>query len=532
MDVTNDSIADVDTTVWYNWQQAAVPMLLDLTFEACTKPFRSRFGVPFFTSILWYRTNQDRTEASWLLRHDEGIALGRLLCDMLSVPSAADSVEREFDRACRRLLELCAKTQSNDESTGRAANDQLVAVNAAFLDFYSVGAITEPIQFYCESMVTSWQKTDEAKDFEADLGLSAASILSALTSSSEEMYSSAIQRELLRMALAEEAPSGVPSAEEHARSYPWKSNNYARARSVTTAEVEAEISNLRKADPAQELKKLSDSHQTTAMLRARVLQAAPERIRTLSLLAERFGTIMADRRKQVMLQALAALDLLVRAVAAGARLPAEAVAMLSPDEVAGITSNGLSDLADRATQRMESYVQVLAPWPLDDAEMSALLSRSSTSGSWRIPTSDEAAVFEGKSGLAALRDLDRRMGIFTSARDADAVYGSLVRVDGLQDQVIKAPCRIVLDPVRDGPAFNEGDILIATSTTPDFVPLMMRASAIVTNTGGMFQHAAHFAREHKLPCVIGCGSATAAFQSGDVVILDTAAASLRRDAQT
>lgn len=54
----------------------------------------------------------------------------------------------------------------------------------------------------------------------------------------------------------------------------------------------------------------------------------------------------------------------------------------------------------------------------------------------------------------------------------------------------------------------DGDILVTEMTTPDFVPAMKRASAIVTDRGGRTCHAAIVSREMGLPCIVGAGDAT------------------------
>jgi len=63
---------------WFNWEQPAAPLFLDLTFEACADEFRRIFGFPFFTSVLFYRDEGEATKttvASWLLRYEEGSPL-------------------------------------------------------------------------------------------------------------------------------------------------------------------------------------------------------------------------------------------------------------------------------------------------------------------------------------------------------------------------------------------------------------------------------------------------------------------------
>ncbi len=67
---------------------------------------------------------------------------------------------------------------------------------------------------------------------------------------------------------------------------------------------------------------------------------------------------------------------------------------------------------------------------------------------------------------------------------------------------------------------NKGDILVASMTTPDYVPAMKKAGAIVTDEGGITCHAAIVGRELNLPCVIATKNATKVLKDGDVVEVD------------
>ena len=68
--------------------------------------------------------------------------------------------------------------------------------------------------------------------------------------------------------------------------------------------------------------------------------------------------------------------------------------------------------------------------------------------------------------------------------------------------------------------FQQGEILVCDITTPDFVPLMQRAAAIVTDRGGILSHAAIVSRELKIPCITGVGDGTKKLKDGDVVEVD------------
>jgi len=83
------------------------------------------------------------------------------------------------------------------------------------------------------------------------------------------------------------------------------------------------------------------------------------------------------------------------------------------------------------------------------------------------------------------------------------------------------PVKIVMDPSEIGKV-EKGDVLVADMTTPDYVPAMKRAAAIITDRGGRTAHAAIVSRELGIPCVVGTGNATKNLRTGQVVTVDGA----------
>jgi len=69
------------------------------------------------------------------------------------------------------------------------------------------------------------------------------------------------------------------------------------------------------------------------------------------------------------------------------------------------------------------------------------------------------------------------------------------------------PVRIIKSAKKIGQVAN-GEVLVTSMTTPDFVPAMKRAVAIVTDKGGQTSHAAIVSRELGVPCVVGTQQAT------------------------
>ena len=83
------------------------------------------------------------------------------------------------------------------------------------------------------------------------------------------------------------------------------------------------------------------------------------------------------------------------------------------------------------------------------------------------------------------------------------------------------PVKILMDPTEID-RVDSGDILVAEMTTPDFVPAMKRAAAIVTNRGGRTSHAAIVSRELGIPCVVGTHEATKILHDEQVITVDGA----------
>jgi pyruvate,water dikinase len=81
--------------------------------------------------------------------------------------------------------------------------------------------------------------------------------------------------------------------------------------------------------------------------------------------------------------------------------------------------------------------------------------------------------------------------------------------------------RVIKDPAEMARVQN-GDVLVADMTDPDWEPVMKRAAAIVTNRGGRTCHAAIIARELGIPAVVGCGDATQRIREGQEVTVSCA----------
>ncbi len=85
--------------------------------------------------------------------------------------------------------------------------------------------------------------------------------------------------------------------------------------------------------------------------------------------------------------------------------------------------------------------------------------------------------------------------------------------------IISGIARIV-PTIEDIVKINKGDLLVTKMTSPSWVPIMKKASGIITDEGGVTCHAAIVSRELGIPCVVGTEKATRTIKDGSEVTID------------
>ena len=96
---------------------------------------------------------------------------------------------------------------------------------------------------------------------------------------------------------------------------------------------------------------------------------------------------------------------------------------------------------------------------------------------------------------------------------------TLVTGLGASPGVAHGNVRVLRHP-GEGARLLAGEILVAPLTSPDWVPTIRRAAALVTDSGGVTSHAAIVSRELRIPCVVGTRTATAVLRDGEHVTVD------------
>lgn len=116
-----------------------------------------------------------------------------------------------------------------------------------------------------------------------------------------------------------------------------------------------------------------------------------------------------------------------------------------------------------------------------------------------------------------------RLTLAREAQEVSEIKGHVASKGG----IVRGTARVMLSP-KDFGRFNAGDILVANETSPDFVPLMKIAAAVVTDTGGITSHAAIISRELKKPCVTGTKIGTQVIKDGEQIEVDAERGIIRK----
>lgn len=137
---------------------------------------------------------------------------------------------------------------------------------------------------------------------------------------------------------------------------------------------------------------------------------------------------------------------------------------------------------------------------------------------YQFPQDIEWAKENGEIYIVQTRPVTTIKEMATEARE-EITAPVLLSGSPASPGIAAGPVKLVADPSQIDKV-KDGDILVAEMTTPDYVPAMKRAVAIITDRGGRTAHAAIVSRELGIPCVVGTGQAMAMLKDGQILTVD------------
>jgi phosphohistidine swiveling domain-containing protein len=509
-------------------------MYLCLTLTPSFGPLRQKIGTPLFTSIIYFADG----EATWVFRPDEAQALGHRMLDVLRVPAYRSA----FDHAV-------AATADGARAAARAVHSQLAGARTAdellelfhkledaFTAFYVHGAFVEPVQVAAQATLRpAVERIAEAIEIED------ADVSSALYSLSDETFAagrirglSGVVREICSshpqasavaldrppadvLAALDDVAIGVADAiAAYAERWSWSLNNYARCLRLSPSQVVAtladygtELGSAVEHMEAELAASVARRERLTRQKHQLLARLTPAEAVTLSLHAA-IGASLLDLRKEIVMEVNGALTDLLRALAERTPFSLEDLLLMLPQELDDAVA-APEAFAERLAKRRERFLVYQADF--------SVLDEDAYDWGEGFEAMDGPIVAEGAAAVDALAQiLNSRLDcIADGGQDVTQIVGTIVLADPEQ-ATSTARVTVVSDPLHA--RLEAGDVLVTPSTTPDFLPLMRMASAIITDWGGQTSHAAITARELGKPCLIGTGYASRVLRTGQVVCID------------
>lgn len=405
----------------------------------------------------------------------------------------------EFDKAIIRFSFLDVSKLSANE-----LNSQFQLFQEALGKFWEVTLVVEPYSPFLDEYYVP--------KFEKEVGNEklAREAFPVLTLPSELSFVSQERRDLLKIIvrflravrernflidssdadyltyLKFENPKFLSELQKHQQEYFWTQNGYGQWNVLTVHNFLDFIREIIKSQTIDDLKKeLKELDRRTKFLRDQedYLKKLKLSARTLKELEYLKKVVwIKDERKRYVLKMLHVIYAFLTEYASRTQMPMELIAHASVYELPRVLARDFNvDILKRRRERNFFISQ------RDD--------RAS------FITGNEAVVLKEKLAKPHIRE------------GHETIHGMIAcRGD---DSVITGTVKVILDSKNQ--TIEENEILVTSMTRPEFIALMRKARAVVTDEGGITCHAAIVSREMNKPCIIGTKMGTKVLKTGDKV---------------
>lgn len=543
---------------WFIWEQNASPMLLIMTLNPAFNDLRDYLGSCFFNSLVIFEHDaKNNYQGRWYYRLDEERILGQKMLDMLLCPSYMFSFNSGIQLAEKKLMARAREIWGSYESISLdKAVDSFEDFLHLYYDYYKRAWFCEPVQRHIEFLISGYLN----KNYKGEEALLDAT--QSLFATEDDSFTVAIIRDLLECAkvidkliknditfreLVLATPrnpdyqslvinhvflSGrekysvlLKKLQEHSNKYHWKKNNYFTTTYVSPEDLLFELiddSHI-KSDSislyySNMLVMVAEAKVKQLDVKTKVFAELPNYYKNLISISSLLGSSMRDDRKRNIMECNSVFDALLGVVSKETGVSLSDIHMLIPQELRNFIDTPDAYL-ERFNERRKLFICFQSDFPLIDELIDDIdISSDENALSWHIRPMDELYIAEGMVAERKLSELNSRMNLFASFDERDnGLQGIVIFRDSSKD-VIEGVVHIIRNPKSEH--LQEGEILVAPTTTPDYSNDIYKCKAIITDWSGQTSHAAIISRELKKPCIIGTGYATHFLKTGQKVKID------------
>ncbi len=274
----------------------------------------------------------------------------------------------------------------------------------------------------------------------------------------------------------------VQKIDAYRKKFDYYKSNYTHIQHISNEEIEGEVKKylLDKATLKDECRRLENYSKDKQGEHEKVL--SKYRLNENPLWFFAGMTYWREHRKKINLMGIHVLDVILLETEKKTGIPKKHLTYLSFDE-------------------FENVLKGLIP--------GSLLARRYNEGVFVAMRDDGYKIYDGTEAVSLKNELEQMLS--ATMHEATVIHGQTA-----SQGYAKGIARVVLTQDDFG-KFQEGEVLVTSMTRPEFVPLMKKSVAIVTNEGGITCHAAIVSRELGKPCVIGTKNATQRIKNGDLI---------------
>jgi phosphoenolpyruvate synthase/pyruvate phosphate dikinase len=454
---------------WVTMKSSISPLIIGYNVDSWVDVSVSRYGTYAPLKKMLALVKDSGNIGAVAVLKDEYVSSAQYL---LEHRDTLDSIFKDFENDEEKFFVLLEAFENHT----RDIKENFDAFLDAYYAMYSSGIMFDGFLMYSDTLVEQI-KQDHSQSLDEDIRTLTKT--PGLTFSQKEEYG------IIRIALASEAErENLLSA--HAKRFHWVLNNYKNVSRVPESYFKERIAGLcalerdvleAKHKECEEYERVHEEAVTSVRAK-NVLNK--EAIETLLLLGK-IGWYV-DRRKALNLAGNYWIGEYISRMCIQCGIREKDALLLLPEEFSAVVS-GYALISDfNLEERQNEFGMVFGH------------------GSHRAVLGSEFVELKNV--------IEPKVDIETSELKGNVAYRGVVRG------------RVKVLNFVNEKSFEENEVLVTSMTRPDFVPLMKKACAIITDEGGVTSHAAIIARELKKPCIIGTKIATQVLKDGDLVEVD------------
>ena len=450
--------------------------------EQALKPLKKYYGDSHKITIFFFKNNY----GDWHWNNEDMVRLRNSFIDKMNKnPRTLKKLLEDWHKKLYIFNKIMKKIDRTD--IAKLSDSKLLSLYYewynAYIDEYGIAiGIQDAFSMHAENfLIPHFKQVIEEKGYHKKFD----DYFLTLTSPVDESFITREYKERLKL-----LKKPKKDIERHAKKYHWLQNNYAMNIYLDADYFSEQLGEISGTNVKKELKRLSSNISGIKIKKKSLIKKLKLGKKSINLIkiTEAFA-YMQDERKKYVLMASHYHSLFMEE--AGRRIGFE--------------------------RELMEYTFIHELRDILKGKISRKLLKERKNGVLVIQTLKGYEVFSGKAANYINDNVLNK-----EKEKSDYVKGT-VACKGR----IKGRAKIVLK-IHDIVNVEEGDVLIASMTRPEFIPAMKKASAIVTDEGGITSHAAVVSRELKKPCVIGTKRATKIFDDGEIIEVNAITGVVRR----